>query len=384
MVLKFLERGDTEGKEFGSEPRFGLLVSVLTHLFVLIVLLFDPSLGDLLNIPQKADSQTVRVNEEKKDPLVLFMEEEPISSVPVVPAPAIIPDKTNPETVPQPLPSIDELMVIPKAMLAPERRAEIMNDLPYSAGNTDEFYTDEAVKDPGVKRESELPLSTGAGSERVDASDSEGELVSDALDEIASTERASELIDPSIAGGVEERRAASREPQPLGSPNRSTMDGEYISSETDLKPDTNELGEDGEEGRFTDIRRFLDGAQFHNLEGGLVANSDNTLYYNDKGANFVPWIRRMLAEISRTWRAGMPWAANIYAGHVAVGFTVDRSGNVLSFQTLVPSGVSGFDNIAVGAVRAADLLPLPSDYPDDKFDMIIVFWYNERPYDIFG
>ena len=50
----------------------------------------------------------------------------------------------------------------------------------------------------------------------------------------------------------------------------------------------------------------------------------------------------------------------------------------------MPSGVSGFDNIAVGAVRAADLLPLPSDYPDDKFDMIIVFWYNERPYDIFG
>jgi hypothetical protein len=35
-------------------------------------------------------------------------------------------------------------------------------------------------------------------------------------------------------------------------------------------------------------------------------------------------------------------------------------------------------------VRASQLLPLPADYPDDKFDIILVFWYNERPYDLFG
>jgi hypothetical protein len=56
----------------------------------------------------------------------------------------------------------------------------------------------------------------------------------------------------------------------------------------------------------------------------------------------------------------------------------------MSYQKLVPSGVVGFDNIAVGAIRAADLLPLPADYPDETFDIVIVFWYNERPYDIFG
>jgi len=26
---------------------------------------------------------------------------------------------------------------------------------------------------------------------------------------------------------------------------------------------------------------------------------------------------------------------------------------------------------------------LPSDYPDDRFEFVLVFWYNERPYDLF-
>ena len=136
--------------------------------------------------------------------------------------------------------------------------------------------------------------------------------------------------------------------------------------------------------RFTDIRQFLAGARFYYLEGGrVVAGRDNTLYYNDKGANFVPWIRRMLAEVRRTWIASMPNAANVYAGHTAVGFTVARDGSVVSLETTVLSGVPGFDNNAEGAIREARLLPLPSDYADETFDIIIVFWVNERPYDIF-
>ena len=72
------------------------------------------------------------------------------------------------------------------------------------------------------------------------------------------------------------------------------------------------------------------------------------------------------------------------AADVAVGITVDREGTITGLQILVPSGISGFDNAATGSVRAADLLPLPADYPDDRFDIILVFWYNERPYDLFG
>ena len=108
------------------------------------------------------------------------------------------------------------------------------------------------------------------------------------------------------------------------------------------------------------------------------------MYYNDKGAYFVPWIRRMLSDVGRIWRAGMPYAAMIYPGHVAVRFKVARDGTVIAYEAFIPSGVNGFDNIAVGAIQSADLLPLPADYPDETFEMILVFWYNERPYDIFG
>jgi outer membrane biosynthesis protein TonB len=63
---------------------------------------------------------------------------------------------------------------------------------------------------------------------------------------------------------------------------------------------------------------------------------------------------------------------------------VARDGTVLIIETLIRSGVPGFDNNAEGAIRGARLLPLPSDYPDETFDIVIVFWVNERPYDIFG
>jgi hypothetical protein len=63
---------------------------------------------------------------------------------------------------------------------------------------------------------------------------------------------------------------------------------------------------------------------------------------------------------------------------------VARDGTILELKTIVPSGIAGFDNAAVGALRASRLLPLPADYPDDRFEIIIVVFYNERPYDIFG
>jgi TonB family protein len=90
----------------------------------------------------------------------------------------------------------------------------------------------------------------------------------------------------------------------------------------------------------------------------------------------------MLAEVRRNWF--VPYSVAFNHGHVAVGISVARDGTVTELKVLFPSGISGFDNAAVGALRASQLLPLPADYPDDKFDIILVFWYNERPYDLFG
>jgi TonB family protein len=265
--------------------------------------------------------------------------------------------------------------LIPKALLPSPKPKELMNDLPFSEGNTEEFYTDKEVKDPGKEGETETP------EEPKDEPAMVAESGED--DETAEASEGSEKGN----GGVEKPEAnlspAEVAKLLFGDPREREAERARIDIRPpEPKPSPRDRGEGGEEGVFTDIRRFLAGAQFYNPEGGLVSNTRNSLYYNDKGANFVPWIRRMLAEVQRNWF--VPYSVSFNHGHVAVAISVARDGTVTGFNVLIPSGVSGFDNAAVGAIRAAQLLPLPADYPDDKFDIILVFWYNERPYDLFG
>ena len=120
------------------------------------------------------------------------------------------------------------------------------------------------------------------------------------------------------------------------------------------------------------------GAEQDELRGRNI-----TLYYDDKGANLDPWIQRMLEEVQRMWIASMPYAANVYAGHTAVGCTVARDGSVVALETIVRSGVPAFDNNAEGAIRGTHWQPFPSDYLAETFEIVLVFWVLERPYDIF-
>jgi TonB family protein len=302
------------------------------------------------------------------------LQQPPVVVTPVIPAEPAPPEEAKPAE--QPPQVADNALIIPRALIEapPDKRSKIMNDLPFSEGNTDEFYTKEKVKEPGTEGEPEkvdepeAPVPEESGEDDVSSDAMEGKEGVDGGTDVAGK------IDPKALGdliygmpALKDEARARRQVQP-----------------PTPKIDPSVRGEGGEQGRFTDIRRFLAGAQFHNPEGGLVSNTNNTLYYNDKGANFVPWIRRMLAEVGRIWYSIMPYSVNFEHGHVAVGITVDRDGRITDLQVLVPSGISGFDNAATGSVRAADLLPLPADYPDDRFDIILVFWYNERPYDIFG
>ena len=378
-AAEFLKHGGEHRDPLASDPRSGFGVSAVLHVVLLVFMLLGPNLNPFLDLPLDQNDRVLET--EKKEPLVLFLEEpQPEQQAPpvaVVPVPVVPEARTAPEPPPQ---VADNRLVIPKAMIAPKTRPEILNDLPFSAGNTDEFYTKEEVKDPGKEGTPEEEASkdvAGLAESGEDELDSEG-----LLEEELGAEVADGGVDPEALGDflfhtpdlIEDARrqaeAEARRQRQRRAPQPART--------------RNPIGEAGENGDFTDIRRFLAGAQYHNPDGGLVVNSNNTLYYNDKGASFVPWMTRMLSEVGRIWRTGMPLAAHIYNGHVAVGFKVARDGTVMSYQKLVPSGVVGFDNIAVGAIRAADLLPLPADYPDETFDIVIVFWYNERPYDIFG
>lgn len=371
-AAEFLEHGGEDREPLIGDPRVGITVSAVGHLLLLILLLIEPSLGLLGPRPESIEVPDV----DKTEPLVLFMDDPALKQPPVVVVP-VVPDVVAPPAPPEPPPQVaDNAMIIPKAMLTapPDKRPDIMNDLPFSEGNTDEFYTEEEVKEPGS--EGELEEIAEAETLLVEES-GEDDLSSEAADgrEGANngTDVAQELA-PNAVGDLL-----------YGTP---SLKDEAL-AKRQIQPPTPRItpgvtGEGGEDGLFTDIPRFLARAQFHNPQGGLISNTNNTIYYNDKGANFVPWIRRLLVEVERIWRSTMPYSVNFAHGHVAVGFTVDREGTITALDIFVPSGISGFDNAATGSVLAADLLPLPADYPDDRFDIILVFWYNERPYDLFG
>ncbi len=361
-AAEILEHG--EGREaFESNPRLGVTVSAGLHILIVLFLLIEPTLELFGARDDRAEAQ-------EKDPLVVFMEEReaeapPVAVVPLVPVPEA-PPAPEAEKPPQ---VADNRMLIPKAMLPSPKPQDFMNDLPFSQGKTDEFYTDEEVKDPG--KEGETEKSEEPKDEPVMVAES-GED-----DETAEESAGSENGN----GGVEKPETGLN-PGELNFGDARAREAARARVDIRPKPSPREPGEGGEDGAFTDIRRFLAGARFENPEGGLVSNTENSLYYNDKGANFVPWIRRMLAEVRRNWF--LPYSVAFHHGHVAIGISVARDGTVTELKVLLPSGVAGFDNAAVGALRASILLPLPADYPDDKFDIILVFWYNERPYDLFG
>jgi outer membrane biosynthesis protein TonB len=371
VAAEYLEHGERP-EAIAADPRAGVTVSAGFHLLLVLFLLIEPSLGLL---GPRAETEAEKQAREKKDPLVLFIEKPKpkppvVTAVPLMPAPQQQPNPAEPKKPPQ---VADERMVIPKAMIpAPDEHQKFMNDLPFSKGNTDEFYTSKKVKEPGTKGESEKPkdeppvMVPDPGKDATRAEKTEGsDKGNDGTD-------AAKKLDPkevaALLFGDPRTRAESRPQAEIRPP--------------DPRPAPGQVGTGGEDGEFSDIRRFLAGSQFHNPEGGLVSNTNNTLYYNDKGANFVPWLNRMYAEVRRNWI--VPDSIYFAHGHVAVGVSVARDGTITDLKLLIPSGVSGFDNIAIGSLRASRLMPLPADYPDDHFEMILVFWYNERPRDIFG
>lgn len=341
--------------------RGGFTLSLTVHLLVALLILFEPVLlspGDARNdeqVPQRDDR------------LVLFMD-EPQPEVQAIPVP-------GPEALLLMQEPTQERLIIPKATRPPpqDKQQEFMNDLPFSEGNTDEFVTDEELEDPGdegepgePEEEEQLEESntngTGEDASGVEEGVPSDDPGNDRIDLLPKDPKFSyfdpDFVNPDPPEPLERARPPQPAPRQYG-----------------------EGGQRGGGGAFEDIRRFLDESRFHNPEGGLVTGKSNTLYYNDKGANFVPWLRRLLEDVRRNWFP--PYSASFLAGHVAVGISVTRNGDIAELEILIPSKVSGFDNAAVGALRAADLMPLPSDYPDERFEIIIVFWYNERPYDLF-
>lgn len=360
-----LSRGGTLDDLTGFSPRrraVGAGVSAGFHL--LLLLLF---LGALVPVAPSEPAPA----EPAEDPLLYAFEAPPLEEPdpvepPVEPLPAPPPEGAPPDAAPLPPPRTAGL-VIPKAQIeAPS--TGFQNDLPFSQGQDEEFYTDvEMGDDPAAEAET-----------REATTESEPELLAEAAD--PATLGAESPASPGFEGREPLQFDAAAFRRLINDP---TAEVRRRSEELAMREARRQAErERRRQGEPTDIWRFLEGKRFRNPEGGLVSNRNNTLYYDDRGANLVPWISRLIAEVRRNWY--IPYAATYDHGHVAIAISVLRSGELAWLQVVVPSGVPGFDNAAVGALRGAQLLPLPDDYPGADFEIMLVFWYNEQPYDLFS
>lgn len=369
-LLAGLSRGGTVDDLAGVSARqraAGAAVSGAFHV-LLILLIF----GGLVPAPSEP-----ALVEPTEDPLLYAFEapplDEPEPPEALIEAVPIPPEEDVPEApadvaeaAPLPPPRTAGL-VIPEAQIAVPNTG-FQNDLPFSEGQDEEFYIDHEMGDD------------------LSAEADKSEAVSEVEPEVAV-----ERQEPDFAGTESPEPPGMAGSEPLQFDANAfrrlihdpAADVRRLSDEMAMREARAQAeAERRKQGAPTDIWRFLDGKRFRNPEGGLVSNRNNTLYYDDRGANLVPWIGRLIAEVRRNWY--IPYAASYDLGHVAIAISVLRSGELAWLQVVVPSGVPGFDNAAVGALRGAQLLPLPDDYPGADFEIMLVFWYNEQPYDLFS
>ena len=363
--LAGLSRGGTTDVLTGIPGRgraAGVAISGGIHLLLLLVLF-----GGIVPVGAEEPAATPVAAEE---PLLYAFEAPPLEEsealvaleTPVPdPPPAEEPAAPPVEVVPE------GPIVIPKAQIAVPG-ADFQNDLPFSQGDSEEFYVDEKPGEDPASESDSMESAEAAEPEPAAASESPADLAEPSAPEVEPPAPPRFLFDSdAFRRRIQDPAADVRR---LG--DELAMRKARVLAETERR----------KEGRPTDIWRFLEGKRFRNPEGGLVSNRNNTLYYDDRGANLVPWIGRLIAEVRRNWY--IPYAASYEAGHVAIAISVLRSGELAWLQVVIPSGVPGFDNAAVGALRGAQLLPLPDDYPGADFEIMLVFWYNEQPYDLFS
>ncbi len=110
---------------------------------------------------------------------------------------------------------------------------------------------------------------------------------------------------------------------------------------------------------------------------GPAVRLSNSIYYDAKGADLQPWVHQMVTEVQRRWK--VPGSDTHTVGHASVEASINRRGQILEVRVKKGSNNSTLDEAAARALRQAALAALPDDYPDDVFEFILVFWYNQKP-----
>jgi TonB family protein len=134
----------------------------------------------------------------------------------------------------------------------------------------------------------------------------------------------------------------------------------------------------------TDDERALAAAYRDNVDSYRPSGPRlaSTVHYDAKGADIQPWVQGFTEAARRHW--SVPPSEAYSVGHVAIEISIRRSGEIVGLRIQDSSGIPALERAAEEALRQALSSPVPSlpdDYPGEIFELVVVFWYNEEPYD---
>lgn len=104
------------------------------------------------------------------------------------------------------------------------------------------------------------------------------------------------------------------------------------------------------------------------------------LQSDPQGADFKPYLIRILASVKRNWLAVIPESARLgRTGRVQIQFIIARDGSVPKLVIAMPSGTEALDRAAVAGISASTPFPpLPRDFRGEEVRLQFTFTYNLR------
>jgi len=102
------------------------------------------------------------------------------------------------------------------------------------------------------------------------------------------------------------------------------------------------------------------------------------LLSDPQGADFRPYLIKVLSAVRRNWFAVIPESARMgRRGRVLIQFAISRDGRVPKLVIATPSGAEPLDRAAVAGISASNPFPpLPTEFRGDQIRLQLSFVYN--------
>lgn len=112
---------------------------------------------------------------------------------------------------------------------------------------------------------------------------------------------------------------------------------------------------------------------------GAAQHAAVELQSDPQGADFKPYLTRILAIVRGNWRRVIPESARMgtLRGRTVLEFIINRDGSIPKLVTADPSGSEPLDRAAVAGLSMSNPLPpLPADYTGMQVRLAFSFSYN--------